>query len=200
MIYKTYKNDIKIANIVLKDLQIFPKDFSIKSDDNKLYPMSNKFWNKFLKDSEYENFKTVSILDKYVPDYKFNFTNVKQGLYLLKFPDMYGMIISLSAKAKYNLETLLNLDIVYDSITQIDPETFSFGFSVNKNDYKTIARHEVKLNLSQLFNISKKLLKNNKEPTVEEIAKEMEVFFKCLKNLKHKSTMKITWSSAAYIN
>ena len=32
---------------------------------------------------------------------------------------------------------------------------------INKNDYKTIARHEVKLNLNQLFSIAKKLLKNN---------------------------------------
>ncbi len=32
---------------------------------------------------------------------------------------------------------------------------------LNKNDYKTIARHEVTLNLDNLFNISKKLLKNN---------------------------------------
>lgn len=31
----------------------------------------------------------------------------------------------------------------------------------NKNDYKTIARHEVKLNLEQLCKISKKILKNN---------------------------------------
>lgn len=31
----------------------------------------------------------------------------------------------------------------------------------NDNDYKTIARHEVKLNLEQLCKISKKLLKNN---------------------------------------
>lgn len=30
----------------------------------------------------------------------------------------------------------------------------------NDNDYKTIARHEVKLNLEQLFKISRKLLKN----------------------------------------
>ncbi len=32
---------------------------------------------------------------------------------------------------------------------------------LNKNDYKTIARHEVTLNLDDLFKISKKLLKNN---------------------------------------
>lgn len=32
---------------------------------------------------------------------------------------------------------------------------------LNKNDYKTIARHEVNLNLDDLFKISKKLLKNN---------------------------------------
>lgn len=31
----------------------------------------------------------------------------------------------------------------------------------NKNDYKTIARHEVKLNLDDLFKIARKLLKNN---------------------------------------
>ena len=31
----------------------------------------------------------------------------------------------------------------------------------NKNDYKTIARHEVTLNLNDIFRISKKLLKNN---------------------------------------
>ncbi len=31
----------------------------------------------------------------------------------------------------------------------------------NKNDYKTIARHEVKLNLDAIFKIAKKLLKNN---------------------------------------
>jgi len=32
---------------------------------------------------------------------------------------------------------------------------------LNNNDYKTIARHEVKLNLEQIFIIAKKLLKNN---------------------------------------
>ena len=32
---------------------------------------------------------------------------------------------------------------------------------LNKNDYKTIARHEVKLNLDDIFKIAKKLLKNN---------------------------------------
>ena len=32
---------------------------------------------------------------------------------------------------------------------------------LNKNDYKTIARHEVTLNLNDIFKISKKLLKNN---------------------------------------
>lgn len=33
--------------------------------------------------------------------------------------------------------------------------------NLNKYDYKTIARHEVKLNLDDIFKISKKLLKNN---------------------------------------
>ncbi len=33
--------------------------------------------------------------------------------------------------------------------------------NLNKSDYKTIARHEIKLNLDDIFKISKKLLKNN---------------------------------------
>lgn len=33
--------------------------------------------------------------------------------------------------------------------------------NLNKNDYKTIARHEVHLNLDDIFKISRKLLKNN---------------------------------------
>lgn len=33
--------------------------------------------------------------------------------------------------------------------------------NLNKSDYKTIARHEVKLNLDDIFKIGKKLLKNN---------------------------------------
>lgn len=50
----------------------------------------------------------------------------------------------------------------YDVIT-CNPPFFKYieSSKVNKSDYKTIARHEIKLNLSQLFNISKKLLKNN---------------------------------------
>ena len=32
---------------------------------------------------------------------------------------------------------------------------------MNESEYKTIARHEIKLNIKQLFSISKKLLKNN---------------------------------------
>ena len=50
----------------------------------------------------------------------------------------------------------------FDVIT-CNPPFFKYTESsnLNKNDYKTIARHEVKLNLSQLFQIAKKLLKNN---------------------------------------
>lgn len=50
----------------------------------------------------------------------------------------------------------------YDVIT-CNPPFFKYleTSNINKNDYKTIARHEVKLNLKQLFTISKKLLKNN---------------------------------------
>lgn len=49
----------------------------------------------------------------------------------------------------------------FDTIT-CNPPYFkvSENSRFNKNDYKTIARHEVTLNLQELFNISKKLLKN----------------------------------------
>ena len=74
-----------------------------------------------------------------------------------------------------NLENRIN--VICDDINNLynDLESDSFDiitcnppfFKVNKNsnlnnsDYKTIARHEVKLNLSQLLKISRKLLKNN---------------------------------------
>ena len=50
----------------------------------------------------------------------------------------------------------------YDVIT-CNPPFFKYieSSNINKNEYKTIARHEVKLNLKQLFTIAKKLLKNN---------------------------------------
>lgn len=74
-----------------------------------------------------------------------------------------------------NLENRIN--VICDDINNLynDLESDSFDiitcnppfFKVNKNsnlnnsDYKTIARHEIKLNLSQLLKISRKLLKNN---------------------------------------
>lgn len=50
----------------------------------------------------------------------------------------------------------------FDVIT-CNPPFFKYieSSNINKNDYKTIARHEIKLNLYQLFTIAKKLLKNN---------------------------------------
>ena len=50
----------------------------------------------------------------------------------------------------------------FDIIT-CNPPFFKVGkdSNLNKNDYKTIARHEVKLNLDDIFKIAKKLLKNN---------------------------------------
>jgi len=50
----------------------------------------------------------------------------------------------------------------YDVIT-CNPPFFKIkeDSKINLSEYKTIARHEVNLNLNQIFNISKKLLKNN---------------------------------------
>ena len=50
----------------------------------------------------------------------------------------------------------------FDIIT-CNPPFFKYvdTSNINKSDFKTIARHEVKLNLGNIFSISKKLLKNN---------------------------------------
>ena len=51
---------------------------------------------------------------------------------------------------------------IYDVIT-CNPPYFKLNenSNLNESDFKTIARHEKTLNLSQIFKISKKLLKNN---------------------------------------
>lgn len=79
---------------------------------------------------------------------------------------------SIKINNKENQITLVNDDInnyykkietdSFDIIT-CNPPFFKYleTSNINKNDYKTIARHEVKLNLSELFTIAKKLLKNN---------------------------------------
>ena len=79
---------------------------------------------------------------------------------------------SININNKQNQINIINKDIndyykeietdSYDVIT-CNPPFFKYieTSNINKNDYKTIARHEVKLNLNQLFTIAKKLLKNN---------------------------------------
>ncbi len=49
------------------------------------------------------------------------------------------------------------------NIITCNPPFFKYldSSNINKNDYKTIARHEVKLNLKNIFMIARKLLKNN---------------------------------------
>lgn len=82
------------------------------------------------------------------------------------------------AKESVNLNNLDNqIEIINEDINKVYEEYESDSFDVitcnppffkslptsnyNDSDYKTIARHEVKLNLEQLCKISKKLLKNN---------------------------------------
>lgn len=79
---------------------------------------------------------------------------------------------SIKINNKENQINIINKDIneyykeietdSFDVIT-CNPPFFKYieTSNINKNDYKTIARHEVKLNLNQLFTIAKKLLKNN---------------------------------------
>lgn len=56
-----------------------------------------------------------------------------------------------------------NFETEYYDVIVCNPPFFkvSKDSHLNKNDYKTIARHEVFLNLDDLFSISKKILKNN---------------------------------------
>ena len=87
--------------------------------------------------------------------------------------EVYDLAIeSIKINNKEDQITIVNKDI-NDYYKEIETDSFDvitcnppfFKYSetsnINKNDYKTIARHEVKLNLEQLFNIAKKLLKNN---------------------------------------
>ena len=87
--------------------------------------------------------------------------------------DVYKMAIeSIAINNKEDQISIINKDIndyykevetdFYDVIT-CNPPFFKYieSSNINKNDYKTIARHEVKLNLKELFTIAKKLLKNN---------------------------------------
>ncbi len=79
---------------------------------------------------------------------------------------------SIKINNKEDRITIINDDIneyykkcetdTFDVIT-CNPPFFKYRESsnLNKSDYKTIARHEVKLNLSELFMIARKLLKNN---------------------------------------
>lgn len=87
--------------------------------------------------------------------------------------EVYDLAIeSVNINKKENQINIINKNI-NDYYKEIETDSFDvitcnppfFKYietsNINKNDYKTIARHEVKLNLSQLFNIAKKLLKNN---------------------------------------
>ena len=87
--------------------------------------------------------------------------------------EVYDLALeSVNINKKENQITIINKDI-NDYYKEIETDSFDvitcnppfFKYietsNINKNDYKTIARHEIKLNLSQLFSIAKKLLKNN---------------------------------------
>ena len=87
--------------------------------------------------------------------------------------EVYDLAIeSVSINEKEKQINIINKDI-NDYYKEIETDSFDvitcnppfFKYietsNINKNDYKTIARHEVKLNLNQLFTIAKKLLKNN---------------------------------------
>lgn len=84
--------------------------------------------------------------------------------------------VSKMAKESVKINHLENqIEIINDDIKNKNFESETFDaitcnppyFEVkdtskfNKNDYKTIARHEVKLNLEEILKISKKILKNN---------------------------------------
>lgn len=85
---------------------------------------------------------------------------------------VYDMAVeSILINKKEDQISIINMDInnyakeiesdQYDTII-CNPPFFKYdsNSNINKSEYKTIARHELLLNLSQLFNIAKKLLKN----------------------------------------
>ena len=87
--------------------------------------------------------------------------------------EVYDLAIeSININNKNNQIEIVNEDIneyykeistdSFDIIT-CNPPFFKYTetSNINRNDYKTIARHEIKLNLSEIFSIAKKLLKNN---------------------------------------
>lgn len=87
--------------------------------------------------------------------------------------EVYDLALeSIKINNKEEQISIINMDI-NDYYKEIETDSFDvitcnppfFKYietsNINKNDYKTIARHEVKLNLKELFKISKKLLKNN---------------------------------------
>lgn len=87
--------------------------------------------------------------------------------------DVYDIALkNLELNNKKNQINIINADIrdlyknfetEYYDVIVCNPPFFkvSKDSHLNKNDYKTIARHEVFLNLDDLFLISKKILKNN---------------------------------------
>ncbi len=87
--------------------------------------------------------------------------------------DVYDIALkNLELNNKKNQINIINADIrdlyknfetEYYDVIVCNPPFFkvSKDSHLNKNDYKTIARHEVFLNLDDLFSISKKILKNN---------------------------------------
>lgn len=87
--------------------------------------------------------------------------------------DVYNIALkNLELNNKQNQINIINADIrdlyknfetEYYDVIVCNPPFFkvSKDSHLNKNDYKTIARHEVFLNLDDLFSISKKILKNN---------------------------------------
>ena len=87
--------------------------------------------------------------------------------------DVYDLAVkSVKINNLENQINIINADI-NEIYNQFETESFdvitcnppffkvSEQSNLNKSDYKTIARHEVKLNLDDIFKISKKLLKNN---------------------------------------
>lgn len=60
-------------------------------------------------------------------------------------------------------ELYLNLESDSFDVITCNPPFFQVkdNSKLNKNDYKTIARHEIKLNLDDIFKIARKILKNN---------------------------------------
>lgn len=159
------------------------KNRLLNYDDMVIY--QNDEWFSFSLDSVLlANFVNINLTDKKIIDFctgnapipmllSYKTKNKIVGVELQK--EIYDLGVKsiienkLDDRIKLINEDVKKLDSIYESdsfdIITCNPPYFKTENKVllNNNDIKTIARHEVKLNLEDILKVAKKLLKNGKK-------------------------------------